>query len=123
MKNLSNQTAGANPSPYIPKSIREEKDPQRKAELFYQMGYKESECDKLGVSADLVRALEEKYKGGSIPLRELSRFGPRKVEPKENEQLIGQGTMTYGDWKGVTGPGAQFKEILAAQKKSKSMEP
>lgn len=40
---------------------------------------------------------------------------PKDPTPAELSQLV-QGGMTYGDWKGITGPGAMLRAILADRK-------
>ena len=51
------------------------------------------------------------------------RHKPRPISDAEASQLVGPrmyGDGTYGDWKGITGPGKQLRDLLAAERANAS---
>lgn len=61
--------------------------------------------------------LEKRYGCASIPAGDLyrSRWGRTQEEiDKENAGYVGG--MTYGDWKGETGPGKMLRDIVARER-------
>ncbi len=64
------------------------------------------------------RIMKKKFRHASLSWEYLYGY-PEKPSrlhvPSERElaSIVGPGGMTYGDWKGITGPGKQLRDILA----------
>ena len=83
-----------------------------KAQAAWNSGMSDEKAKAEGFEQEFI-ALEKKYGCASIPLCDL----PTKREPTEAELKceVSRG-VTYGDWKGITGPGKQLREMCAQPK-------
>ena len=87
------------------------------AQKLWNSGASKEEFAAVGLSAEHDK-LKERYGCASIPVRDLLQ-GRRKTQ-KETDAMnnigVGQGKMTYGDWKGTTGSGKQLKDMIAQER-------
>ena len=73
-------------------------------------GMDKAEAEQKGFGEDF-KAFKKKYGGRCIPISD--QFGYRPSHNSEAELNAPTGMFgTYGDWKGITGPGAVMKNIL-----------
>ena len=80
-----------------------------KAQAAWNSGMDDKEAEARGFKRDFI-AFREKYGCACIPLSDVLRRRP--PTEKELNTLVGQGKMTYGQWKGITGPGQQLREMV-----------
>lgn len=67
------------------------------------------------------RKMRQLFGHSSLPLSYLHGCRPRPAQPPTQQELdtpVGNmpGGRTYGDWKGITGPGKRLRELLKSDK-------
>lgn len=101
---------------YPPHFVSRERNPDTKARLAHNAGIYLHECEGWEVDRSRIAELEAKYGDSTCPVP--NGFRPASTEDKmrANAAIVGLGGMTYGEWKGETGPGAKVREIARALK-------
>lgn len=101
-----------------PRRVTNEQDPHRKAVIAHNLGMYLHECEAWGVDRSISDSLVSQFGSKPIPTRPDVRGVPRQSATAD-ATIVGPGSMTYSDWKGTTGPGANFRLILAAANKKR----